>query len=80
MIRVAKIELIWLMFLQVAQITDLNRVPNTSDPNHKDVKAILTLYSMESFLYRRINLIQREKVEQSILTLGPYAVALTRII
>ena len=73
-------KLVWLTFLQSAGITDLDKVPRLSDPRHKDVKAILFIYSMETFLYSRLNQIQRTKDTSSILTLGPFAVALTRII
>jgi hypothetical protein len=55
-------------------------VPVTNDPEHEDVKAILFLYSLESFLYPRLNKISIEKDLSSIETLGPFAVALTRII
>ena len=79
-IDVRHIRLLWYTFLEVAGIDDLDRVPKIGNPNGPDIKAAMYMYSMESFLYKRINLIQREKVEQSILTLGPYAVALTKII
>lgn len=72
--------LIWLTFLKVAGIFDLNRMPVIDDPEHNDVKAIVYLYSMESFLYRRINQISRDKDATVVNNLGPYAVALTRII
>jgi hypothetical protein len=55
-------------------------VPITNDPEHQDVKAILFLYSLESFLYPRLNRISIEKDKSSIDTLGPFAVALTKII
>lgn len=55
-------------------------MPITGDPNSNDVKAALFMYSMESFLYRRLNEISRDKDTNSILTLGPFAVLLTRII
>ena len=42
-------------FLKVLNIKDLSLVPNTSDPDHKDVKAILFLYSLDSFLYVKLN-------------------------
>ena len=58
----------------------MDKVPRLSNPRHKDVKAILFIYSMETFLYSRLNQIQRTKDTSSILTLGPFAVALTRII
>ena len=74
------IELIWHTFLKVAKIQDLKKVSVTSNPNHPHVKAILFMYSMESFLYKRVNKISRDKDSSSISTLGPFAVALTRII
>ena len=51
-----------------------------SDPDHPHVKATLFMYSMESFLYKRINKIQRDMDCSAISTLGPFAVSLTRII
>jgi hypothetical protein len=74
------IELIWHTFLKVAKIDNLSEVPVVSNPDHPHVKAILFMYSMESFLYKRINKISRDKDSSSISTLGPFAVALTRII
>jgi hypothetical protein len=55
-------------------------VPITDKAEHSDVKAILFLYSLESFLYPRLNRISIEKDKSSIENLGPYAVALTKII
>ena len=49
------INLVWKTFLKVAGIEDLKKVPNTLDPEHADVKAVLFMYSMESFLYSRLN-------------------------
>jgi hypothetical protein len=74
------IKLLWNTFLKVAGINDLNRVPEVSHPEHSDVKAVMFMYSMESFLYKRINKIQRDKDSSAIHTLGPFAVALTKII
>ena len=47
---------------------------------HKDVKAILLIYSLESFLFKRLNESSREQDTSAISTLGPFAVALTEII
>ena len=55
-------------------------MPNTSDPDHKDVKTILFLYSLDSFLYARLNQISREFNNSAVNTLGPYSVALKRVI
>ena len=54
-----QVKLLWMTFLKVQGIKDLSKVPVTNDPNHKDVKAILFLYSLESFLYVRLNQISR---------------------
>lgn len=67
-------------FLKVLNITDLSLVPNTSDPDHKDVKAILFLYSLDSFLYVKLNQISREFNDSAVDTLGPFSVALKRVI
>jgi hypothetical protein len=66
--------------LKVAKIEDLSKVPDISDPDHVDVKTILFIYSMESFLYTRVNKASRDYDINSIKNLGPFAVALTRII
>ena len=44
------------------------------------MKAIVFLYSMESFLFVRINKLSREKELSAIKTLGPYSVGLTMVI
>lgn len=49
------IDIIWHMILSLAGITDLNKVPILTDPEHIDVKVILTMYSLESFLFKRLN-------------------------
>jgi hypothetical protein len=54
------IQLIWLAVLKVAKVNDLEKVPNVKNASHPDVKAILFIYSMESFLYNRINKASRE--------------------
>jgi hypothetical protein len=66
--------------LKVSGIEDLSLVPNISNPEHTHVKAILLIYSMESFLFKRLNEVSRNKDAASIETLGPYATAFTRII
>jgi hypothetical protein len=66
--------------LKVAKIDDFNQVLNVDDPNHKDVKTILFIYTLECFLYKRINKASRDMDASSIETLGPFTVALTRII
>jgi hypothetical protein len=80
MAMMKNMKLVWHAFFKASGITDLNEVPVTWDPQHKHVKACLFMYSMESFLYKRINQVSRSKDSASILTLGPYAVALARII
>jgi hypothetical protein len=74
------VELIWHTFLKVSGIENLSQVPNTSDPEHPHVKAILFIYSMESFLFKRLNEVSRKKDGASIENIGPYAVALTMVI
>ena len=74
------IELVWLTYFKVAKIVNLKEVPVTSDPDHPHVRAAMYLYSIESFIYKRINKISRDKDTSSIMTLGPFAVVLTRII
>ena len=68
------------MILKLAGITNLKIVPRLTDPEHRDVKLILTMYSLESFLFRRLNESSREQDTLAIDTLGPFAVSLTKII
>ena len=66
--------------MKLAGITDLDKIPKLTDPEHNDVKIILMLYSLESFLFKRLNQSSRDKDIDSITSLGPFAVALTMII
>lgn len=79
-IDVRHIRLLWYTFLEVAGIDDLDRVPNIGNPNGPDIKAAMYMYSMESFLYKRVNTVVRFKCLESIKTLGPYAALISRII
>ena len=74
------VKLIWITFLKAAGVNDFDRVPNTSDPEHPDVKAILFMYSLDSFLFDRLNQSSRDQDSSVVETLGPFAVALTKII
>lgn len=47
-----------------------------SDANHDVTKAIMYLYSMETFIYTAVNRASRTQDETKIRTLGPYAVLL----
>ena len=74
------VHLLWHAFLRAAGVLDLDKVPKLKDPEHADVKAILVMYSLESFLFSRINQSSREQDTSAVETLGPFAVALTTII
>jgi hypothetical protein len=74
------VELTWHTFLKVSGIEDLSAVPVTSDPEHAHVKAVLFIYSMESFFFKMINQVCRKKDALSITTLDSFATALTMII
>tara|TARA_B110000285_G_C14950056_1_gene526288 strand:- start:257 stop:871 length:615 start_codon:yes stop_codon:yes gene_type:complete len=74
------VHIIWDMVLKLGGITDIDKVPKLTDPDHKDVKLILTMYSLESFLFKRLNESSRLQETHIIDTLGPFAVALTMII
>jgi hypothetical protein len=41
----------WNMFIKIAGIEKVDSVPQLTDPEHRDVKAILIMYSLESFLF-----------------------------
>ena len=51
-----------------------------SDPEHKAVKHILYIYSMESFIYEELNRVCREKDKSRIKYYGAFAAALSFII
>ena len=51
-----------------------------SDPNHKIVRHLLYLYTMESFLYPELNKTCRTKDKKKIKYYGAYAAALSYII
>ena len=56
-----QVRVLWLTFLKVAKIENLDEVPVYTDPYHPHVKACMFMYSMESFLYKRINKLSRDK-------------------
>ena len=66
--------------LKLAGINNLRQIPCLTDPDHRDVKLILIMYSLESFLFFRLNESSRLQDTSAIQTLGPFAVALTKII
>ena len=74
------VNLIWDTFVNSVGITDLGQIPNTSNPEHPHVKAILYMYSLDSFLFDRLNQSSRDQDSSAVRTLGPFAVALTKII
>ena len=51
-----------------------------SDPNHKAVRHLMYIYSMESFIYAELNKVCREKDTTKIKFFGAYAAALSFII
>ena len=76
----SKIELLWYTFLDIAGIKNLDSIPNTRDFDSADVKAAMYMYSMESFLYKRMNKVAIDKFAPSIKTLGPFSVLISKII
>lgn len=80
MVDSENINLIWFTFLKAAGIYDFSEIPITSDPEHNHVKAVLFMYSLDSFLFDRLNQSSRDQDFSVIDTLGPFAVALTKII
>ena len=68
------------MVIKFGGVVNLDNVPNLTDPDHQDVKLILTIYSLESFLFKKLNLSSRLQQTQVIETLGAFSVALTKII
>ena len=74
------VSLLWHTLLEVAGVSNLDRVPLLKHPKHNDVKAVMIMYSLDSFLFERLNKCSRDKDNSVIATLGPYAVALTTVI
>ena len=54
-IKVGMIKSLWQTFVMVSGIRDFEEVPNTEDPEHPHVKTALFIYSLQSFLFQRIN-------------------------
>ena len=71
------VHIIWDMIIKFGGIVNLDSVPTLTDPDHRDVKLILTMYSLESFLFKRLNESCRLQHTHVIKTLGPFSVALT---
>ena len=55
------VHIIWNMITKFGGIVDVDKQPNLTDPESEDVKLILTLYSLESFLFRKLNESSREQ-------------------
>ena len=71
--------------LKVAAIDEKDRdTPLTydilSDPTHKVVSTLLTIYCFEGFLYKVLNHALRTKDLSKVTNLGPYAHALYTIV
>ena len=73
----------WKTVFKMAKLGNLTK-PLTasilSNPNHKITKHILYMYSMECFIYERMNRACREKDKSEIEFFGPFAAALSYII
>ena len=74
-----QIKLLWLTFLEIAGIENLREVPNTRESS-SDVKVAMYMYSMESFLYKRINKVSIDRFTPSVKNLGPFSVLISRTI
>ena len=74
----------WRMLYKLADLNDDLNKPLTpkilSDPNHKAVRHIMYIYSMESFIYTDLNRVCREKDRSKIKFYGAFAAALSFII
>lgn len=51
-----------------------------ANPNHKFVKTMIYIYSMESFLFKEMNTVSRSKDVNKIKIYGPFASALSLVI
>ena len=76
------VQILWTTFFKVAgiELKDLNKAPICDDPEHPHVKAILFVYSLESFLFNVINRSSRDKDTSVISTMGPFSVTISEII
>ena len=74
----------WELLFKLANLEDDLEKPLTpkvlSDPNHKAVKHLMYIYSMESFIYAELNRVCREKDQSKIKFYGAFAAALSFII
>ena len=74
----------WKMLFKLAKINQDMDKPLTQkilgDPEHKAVKHIMYIYSMESFIYADLNRVCREKDKSMIKFYGAFAAALSFII
>jgi len=66
--------------LKLSGVENFDRKPILTDPESIDVKVILIFYSLESFLFKKLNRSSREKDTSVISTVGPFAVALNKVI
>ena len=71
------VVIIWNMIIKFGGVDNLTQVPSLNDPDHRDVKLILTMYTLDSFLFKRLNLSCRQQDIQFVKNLGPFAIALT---
>ena len=74
----------WKKLFKLADLDeDLDKPLTTkvlSNPEHKAVKHIMYIYSMESFIYAELNRVCREKDRSKIKFYGAFAAALSYII
>ena len=74
----------WRMLFKLANLDEDMDKPLTpkvlSDPDHKAVRHIIYIYSMESFIYADLNRVCREKDTSKIKFYGAFAAALSFII
>jgi len=73
----------WTMLFEIANLGDLDKPLSPlilSNPEHKVTKHIIYLYTMESFIYPKLNEACREKDTSLIEFFGPIAAALGWII
>ena len=49
------VHIIWNMIIRFGGIVNINKKPELEDPESADVKLVLTMYSLDSFLYKSLN-------------------------
>ena len=64
-----EVEKIWMKLFPFGKLTDMKKpltIKILSDPSHDFVKLLLYIYSMESFVFKEMNIASRDKDQSKI--------------